>query len=619
VSLDSEQLEALRSFLRTNLLFYTSVSTLRDRPFEFPDAPSERGTLQEAAATKPRRGLLIALFLGGLLLSIAGSAWEYFLWRQNLAEKSKQPPPVFTLDYLWQYAMHLLSLSPENLPQKLFHSMPVLCMAIGLFLLTAAGVFLSLDVPAHQADPLLARLMQETLRSKSAPSNSYIQSLLANLRFKKIFERTVFTVFPLKITNSEDEYPIKEPGRWWRRVSSSEDEYPIMRDGEYQPAPSSISPDWGDFIRRLLDTLSRHEPFVHFMENHPGTPPEMLFGYGLQEYLDYGMRQLLFTEMLGDPDCAFLYGNSSTLWHGIFHWMSTADLKKVLDLFPKVEKSSGGADKKSLAIYVLILLLLMSLLQKLPWQKSPEGKDRNPLAPPAPIEVMLDAHQLVEKLTELTAKLCQPCAQQQQQTPTPPQPISISVPASPAPTIDIPPINVPSKIEVAISSTVPVATTESQQNVNIPPTTSKSEDTTIETPPPPKQTMQGDTLVSFTRPQPSQQSKEKQTVEDRDFSSSFVLHTHSRDDCPYTVTLPGTSDKWPPDPVQMKVHSSGYLPKDCPQIPSAGAIISVSRKPLYNDLLQAYVSLDETHSHHLYFFGHDQIVVLIHYATPKFE
>ncbi len=203
MSLDSEQLDAVRGFLRTNLLFYTSVLPLRHQPFEFPDAPSERGTLEEAAATKPRKGLLRALFLGGSLLTLSGAVWEYLVWRQNLAEKSKEPPPAFTFDYLGRYVMHLLSFNPETLMQQLIHSMPILCMALGLILLLAACCFLVLEVPAHQADPLLARLLQETLRSDSAPSNSYVQSLLAISDSRRYFSVPDLPSFLVKSTLSK--------------------------------------------------------------------------------------------------------------------------------------------------------------------------------------------------------------------------------------------------------------------------------------------------------------------------------------------------------------------------------------------------------------------------------
>jgi hypothetical protein len=590
MSLDSQQLDAIRVFLQTNLLFYTSVSPLRDRPFEFPDAPRERGTLQEAAATIPRKRLLRTLFLSGLFLFFSSAVWEDLLWQLNRIQESKQLPPVSPLENLEQYILHVLSFSPENLPHELFHSMPILCMALGILLLLAAGVFLILEAPAHQADPLLARLLQETLHSKSSPSSSYVQSLLANLRFKKIFQRAVFTVFPLEATPLETAQVLQTS--------------PMVRD------PASVSPEWNNFVTRLLDTLSDHEPFVHFIENHPATPPEKLYKGGLQELLDYGMRYLLFTEILGDPDCAFLYRNTSDLWQRVLHWISTVDLKKLFDLLPKTEKASGGTDKNSVALYLLLGLLLALLLQKLPWPASSGGEKPNQPTPPTAITVTLDANQFAEKLAELIAKLCQQCAPQPQQPPPPPPPISISVPVSPGPAINIPPLNLPSRIEVALSSTAPAAKTEIQQNVNTFAATPKASGPPPDGTPVAGAAMQGDTLVSFTRSQPPQQPQ--------DFSSRFTLHTSSGEDCPYTATLPETANKWPPDPVLMAVQSSGTLPKACPQIPPQGATISVSRKPLYNDILKAYVSLDEKHARHLRLFGHDQIVVLIHYATPAF-
>ena len=319
MSLYSEQLDVVRAFLRTNLMFYASVVPLRRRPFEFPDAPSDRGTLHEAAATKPRKGGVRALFLGGLLLTVSGTVWDYFLWRQNLLEKSNQPLPVFTLAYLGQFVIHLLAMLPGTLKHQLVHVTPILCMAIGLLLLLSARFFGVPEVPAHQADPLLARLLRGTLCSDSAPSDTFVHSLVATLRFKKIFERAVFTVFPVEI-------------------SAVETADQVLRDDSMERDSSSISPEWDNFVTRLLDTLIKHEPFVHFIENHPGTPPEKLYRNGLQEHLEYGVRQLLFTEMLGDPDCAFLYSNASGLWHET----RTARLKKVLAFLPRTDKPFGA-------------------------------------------------------------------------------------------------------------------------------------------------------------------------------------------------------------------------------------------------------------------------------------
>jgi hypothetical protein len=321
-----EQLDVIRAFLRTNVVFYTSVVPLRRRPFEFPDAPSDRGTLREAGATKPSKGRLRALFLSGLLLSLFGTVWEYFLWRRDLAEKSNHPPPIFALDSVGQFVVHLLSVSPSTLKQQLVHGTPILCMAVGFLLLLCVFLLRVPEVPAHQADPLFARLLQATLRSNSAPSASYVQSLLANLRFEKIFQRAILTVFPLEINAVETAH--------------------VPRYDTMERDPASISPEWDDFVMRLLDTLVKHQPFVHFIENHTGTPTEKLYKHGLQEHLEYGMRQLLFTEMLGDPDCAFLYRNVSNLQYGIFDWIRTARLKTVLAFLPKIEKPFGASGEQ---------------------------------------------------------------------------------------------------------------------------------------------------------------------------------------------------------------------------------------------------------------------------------
>jgi hypothetical protein len=97
-----KQPDGVRAFLRTNALFYTSVV--------------------------------------GLLLSLIGTVWEYFLWRHDLAE----PHPVFTLDYLGQFVRHLISISPRTLKQQLVHGTPILCMAVGLLLLLLALISVKL-------------------------------------------------------------------------------------------------------------------------------------------------------------------------------------------------------------------------------------------------------------------------------------------------------------------------------------------------------------------------------------------------------------------------------------------------------------------------------------------
>ena len=132
------------------------------------------------------------------------------------------------------------------------------------------------EVPARQADPLLARLLQGMLCFDSAPSDGFVQSLLANLRFQRIFERAVFTVFPLEVSMAK----AADPG---------------LRHDSVERDPASVFSDWDNFVTRLLDTLIKYDQFVHFIENHPGTPLEKLYRSGLQEHLEYGMRQLLFT------------------------------------------------------------------------------------------------------------------------------------------------------------------------------------------------------------------------------------------------------------------------------------------------------------------------------------
>ena len=171
-------------------------------------------------------------------------------------------------------------------------------------------------------------------------------------------------------------------------------------------------------------------------------------------------------------------------------------------------------------------------------------------------------------------------------------------------------------MEVTVSNP-PGAKTEIQQNVNLPPAQAENNAKSSGTQPPPgpqpppAATRHGDTLVSFT---PDQKHGHG------DLSSQFVLLSPSGKICAYTATLPGTAKKWFPDPVQMAVQLNPTPPpaEDCLR-PSAGEMVPVSRQPLYSDFLQAYVSLYEKHVHPIFFSGHDQVVVLIHYASPKLE
>ena len=94
MSLDPTQLDAVRRFLRTNMQFFTGVPLLRSKPFEFPDAPEQRGSLQDAAATKPRTGLVRSLFAFGIALTVSGSLFQYLLWRQTTLESKHHLTPA---------------------------------------------------------------------------------------------------------------------------------------------------------------------------------------------------------------------------------------------------------------------------------------------------------------------------------------------------------------------------------------------------------------------------------------------------------------------------------------------------------------------------------------------
>ena len=274
----------------------------------------------------PRKGQLRALFLGGLLLSLFGTVWDYFLWRHDLAEKISKPARVFTLDYLGQFVVHLLSISPRTLKQQVIHGTPILCIwRLGLSCFFV-HLFLVPEVPARQADPLLARLLQGMLCFDSAPSDGVVSSpFLANLRFKKIFQRAVFTVFPLEISTI---------------VETADD---VLRYDAVERDPSSISPDWDNFVTRLLDTLIKHDPFVHFIENHPGTPPEKLYRSGMQEHLKFHITNFSSPRCFGDafsgvpvPECVWPLA-----------WAADGSLRKGPRFFAKTARPFGGTDKQS--------------------------------------------------------------------------------------------------------------------------------------------------------------------------------------------------------------------------------------------------------------------------------
>jgi hypothetical protein len=628
VSIDRKKLVKLRFFLRSNKKLVDVVSEERTQFLKragIRDKSGWRGRLGSLAAAVKEQPALWGFF-GGLMFIVAGYIGEHLL-------RVKSPEQVVQPESFQKILLDVFSSKPANLLQEVLHSLPTFCVVLGVLLLLATGISVVFTIPAKPADLLVSRLLWKKLGAKSYPSNGFIQSLFADPRFKKILQKAVYTVLPLEATNPTSKYI-----PW--------------NDGTATLNLASLPADWDDFIERLIEALDSHEPFVHLMNYHPGVEPEALHDKGLKACLEYGVRQLVYTEVFNDPDCAPLYEDATNVWEGLIHWIKTADLKKLGEALPKSEKPSGGIDKKSLAIYVLVLLLFAGLLQKLAWPTPSNGGKNND--PPATTVVKLDAQQLVEELAKLSAKLCLPCAAQQQ--PTAPQPVFVLIPASPSSiptppssTVNVPTVNLPSKIEVDLSSSVPGAKTEIQQNVGIAPPGLTSGETPHE-PPWETKRMHGDTLVSFTRhgrrkeqqettPPPPQKS-DNQTKEDRasntpppekteavaqqstaagtELTSPLHLRSPSGVDCVYSATLQGSLGKWPPDPVEMKVQSSGYLSQDCPRMLAEGTIVSAGRRPLYNDDLKAYVSIDEKHSRHFHSWGHDQIIVLIHYATPNF-
>lgn len=542
MSLTPEQLNPIRAFLRENSHFRRSVSELRTHPFQFPDVPGKYDTLSEASATKPSKGVLVSLALAGGLLIASG-----FVWRVIQFRSAKSPKSIFPLAQLDrdQLIPSLVKWTPKDLAQQLSHLAPVLCVVLGFVLLLLAALFLVVRTPKHRADPLLSRLLQRKLRSQTALSNAFVHSLLSNPRFEKIFERAVGTVFPI--------------------------------DSVYERSTA----DWDNFNERLLETLLRYEPFVHFAVNHQGMEGLDSYQRILREHFKYGVRQMLYGEVLNDLDCAFLYRNATDPWKRFFDWTSTLDLKKIGDLFPKAEKSSGGIDKKTVAVYTVAAIILFAVLPK-PDARKAKGKPQDtgcvtcrstPL--PSEIHLAVDAHQFAE---ELTAKSCQQCSRRA--APLFPSTINISEPNKPAPLINIASPSVPSTTNLEV--------------------TYKLEPPPINTTPP-KVPDRNAILIKFVRSKTPKFN-----------APDFYIHLSAEVVCKYNATLIDAQERHPYS-SEMDVSQDKSNSDACPLYGGNVGIVAVpfSREPFYNNDLKAYVTLVDKHSNWL--GKTNEVTVLINY------
>jgi len=574
VPFDPVSLANLTSFLSQDPFFLRDVIQLHGSPFSLTQRKllttqkREHLTLEEAFATQtPRRFLLActAAFIVFLLLFVSLQVWAHS--RESVPESLST---VFSK--LFFKPVELLKAAPRYI-----------ALALALISLLLGIGRLVIKFPANSPDPLFARLLKQRAPASDRVSRFIIRDILADPRFTVILERALDVVFPISSEKLLSLY----------NLDTSDDE-------------------WKSFVQRLTEKLNQDDRFLRFFNNHTESAITDGQRNALYAHLDYALRQILFTEILDDPDFAQLFQDHQPIWRKIVAWASSIDLEKASKLFrPSESHHEKPSQTKSVlnAAAVIVVVLVAANLYCKRSSETDSGQTR----------VLFDDPQ-IDRISEALKAIAARIPESPTSGPAQPeQPIHVTVSPQSPPIIHLPAtslnLSLPPKLDLNLTSdtiskialsglpTIPLL-----QPQTPPPGTN---------PPPNQNDLGGDDLAVFTPQQ---------------LTSTLLLHTTSGTPCSYTVTL-NHAERWPPDPVTLTLDSADQTNeapdraanKDgCPTLPATtpanSKVIPVGATPLYSELLHAYLSIDESSrkpflAHVFPALGKDLLVIRVSYQA----
>jgi len=557
VELTPTQVAEIRSLLS---LFYSRyIGELREIPFRdhSESFPSDGHGPEEAGRTGVTRQK--PFWVAAAILELLGLALLVF--------------EILQLRSFWSLPREFDALT------HLFSSSVYLSIAItALIVVVIPSFLLFFKTPIHETDLLFARLLRAKANSESPIPRALIADLLADRRFRDIFDRAVELTFP--------------------------------------PPQKAV-------LDRLVDALKEDPVFVQLYGERGGGPaPGKVEDLepAIKNYFGYTARKLLFENILSDPNLLYLYDEMVHRRKWIAKWLSKIQWEKVKDVLGKSEEKSAskGADALGLANVILLLFVLIAIFGKFLGGGSSGSSRDAACQDEACAKVVAE----LPKVIQAAMKVGQQPGFGPQSATVPifhvdVRPSSITLPPVEVkgPVITVPPAKpeTTSKVEVSISPieakiTPTNAGTSSKVDVNVASTQNASPDLP---------TSASGTAPKSITPQQVQDTftkfEKKSCQGSGACSAPLMLHTGS-DVCHYNAKL--DPKKWRDYPLVITLSSAKQV-NPCPQLKEEDQdnTVDLGHQPTYSDLLHASLTVEDEFTRRPFFLKrkkNDRILIRIH-------
>jgi hypothetical protein len=527
MGLSQHQLTILRKLLEGEGSFKREVDELRKRPFLDPKT-GKRLSLEEASEVVP--GSWQIAILAGLTaaMCVCLAVIIYVAARADFDSQSV-----------------VASLHKHEL---------ALWIGLGFVFSAMFACLRSFRYPAHIAESLLGRLLQESLGEAKPISSAQIVRILRDWRFKDVLVRA---------------------------------------SDRFLPEANSTQ-GWKAFADRLLEAIKNADDFAVLFDDHPMNlnsgerQQNDKIDPAIERYLIYAIRKRLFTAIAADPDLRYIYLSLPQWLRRVEHWFGTIDVAKAKELFSGLSEggSARAANLQGIANITLIVLVIHIVSSSLsPSQNGTTNGSGQQLTNAVKNQVD-DFQHAVGDFKYSIDQLGQSYlfrASEPAQCPAP-SPVTIQTPNLQPTVVTVPPptISIPPKLTfemdkppISFPPTLSIDVASHSPKVNQDPT-----------PQPKVSHVQpvGDTLLVLGPDAGQANGRNLLTL----YADTFS--------CSYTATLV-SQNPWPPDPVAVRLANSDTNGQDCPKLDSRPpAILYAGRRSIEYERLAVSASVEEMHS-----------------------